>query len=131
MLLIYQHNKQLNTLVTGLQVDFIAVSFVKTPDIVVNLKSYIQSKLEKFGSNHAIDVYAKLESYDSVPNMSAIISASDGIMVARGDLGAQIPFEDVPAVQKEIVFRCRQVRTLSLPVLLILLADAKKYVREP
>lgn len=84
-------------------VDFIAVSFVKTADVVVNLKSYLASR-----AGGGIEVIAKIESFDSVPNLGAIVDASDAVMVARGDLGAQIPQEDVPGVQKEVVTRCRQ-----------------------
>jgi pyruvate kinase len=85
------------------KVDFIAVSFVKTADVVHNLKSYLASR-----SSAGIEVIAKIESFDSVPNLGAIVDASDAVMVARGDLGAQIPQEDVPSVQKEVVTRCRQ-----------------------
>lgn len=91
------------------EVDFLAISFVKSADVIDNVRSYIRSQLERRKSEHTIDVIAKMEAYDSVANMSAIIAAADGIMVARSDLGAQIPFEDVPALQKEIVFRCRQM----------------------
>lgn len=84
-------------------VDFIAVSFVKTADVIKNLKSYVASRATK-----GIEIVAKVESFDSVPNLPDIVDASDGVMVARSDLGAQIPLEDVPSVQKEIVLRCRQ-----------------------
>lgn len=87
-----------------LQVDFLAVSFVKTADVITNLKSYISSRCP-----NPLEVIAKIESYDSVPNLPDIIEVADGVMVARGDLGAQIPYEDVPSVQKEVVVRCRQM----------------------
>jgi pyruvate kinase len=85
-------------------VDFIAVSFVKTPDVMNNLKSYVAAR-----SPAPVEIIAKIESFDSVPNLQDIVEASDGVMVARGDLGAQIPLEDVPSVQKEVVMRCRQM----------------------
>jgi pyruvate kinase len=132
-------------------VDFIAVSFVKSADVIKNLKSYLNARADK-----VIEVIAKVESHDSVPNIEEIVEASDAVMVARGDLGkllspfidvssnvlrsqkygsvnsrdttalkhegiwfawthsgnvgagAQIPLEDVPSVQKEVVVRCRQ-----------------------
>lgn len=84
-------------------VDFIAVSYVKSADVITNLQSYIQSRADR-----AIEVVAKVESYDSVPNLGEIVDAADAVMVARGDLGAQICVEDVPSVQKEVVARCRQ-----------------------
>ncbi|KAK9806482.1 hypothetical protein WJX73_001862 [Symbiochloris irregularis] len=85
-------------------VDFIAISFVKSADVINNLKSYVLSRAAK-----TIEIISKVESFDSVPNIQEIVEASDGVMVARGDLGAQIPLEDVPSVQKEVVVRCRQV----------------------
>lgn len=85
------------------KVDFIAVSFVKSADVINNLKSYLASR-----ADGEIEVIAKVESFDSVPNIAEIVAASDAVMVARGDLGAQINMEDVPSVQKEVVARCRQ-----------------------
>ena len=88
------------------EVDFIAVSFVKSADVINNLKSYLaargSSKGGKGNPGRAIEVIAKVESFDSVPNIAEIVEASDAVMVARGDLGAQIPMEDVPSVQKEV-----------------------------
>ena len=85
------------------EVDFIAVSFVKSADVINNLKSYLAARGGKSG--RAIEVIAKVESFDSVPNLAEIVEASDAVMVARGDLGAQIPMEDVPSVQKEVSHR--------------------------
>jgi len=67
-------------------VDFIAVSFVKGPDVINNLKSYLASR-----AGGSIEVIAKVESYDSVPNIREIVEASDAVMVARGDLGEHTP----------------------------------------
>jgi Pyruvate kinase, barrel domain len=64
-------------------VDFIAVSFVKNADVINNLKSYVTSR----SPHHTIEVVAKVESLDSVPNAQEIVEASDAVMVARGDLG--------------------------------------------
>ncbi|XP_031269905.1 pyruvate kinase isozyme A, chloroplastic-like, partial [Pistacia vera] len=80
-------------------IDFIAVSFVKSAEVIKHLKSYIATQSPE--SN--IAVIAKIESIDSLKHLEEIISASDGAMVARGDLGAQIPLEQVPSVQKRIV----------------------------
>ncbi|KAL2630683.1 hypothetical protein R1flu_015369 [Riccia fluitans] len=91
-------------------VDFIAVSFVKTADVIKHLKSYISARCPQ----EPIGVFAKIESSDSLRNLEDIIQVSDGAMVARGDLGAQIPLEQVPSVQQEIVQLCRQ---LNKPVI--------------
>ncbi|TKV90834.1 hypothetical protein SEVIR_9G055400v4 [Setaria viridis] len=91
-------------------VDFIAVSFVKSAEVINHLKSYIAARSR--GSD--IGVIAKIESIDALKNLEEIIRASDGVMVARGDLGAQIPLEQVPSVQQKIVRMCRQ---LNKPVI--------------
>ncbi|KAK0583408.1 hypothetical protein LWI29_036636 [Acer saccharum] len=91
-------------------VDFIAVSFVKSAEVIKHLKSYIAARSPK----NDIAVIAKLESIDSLSNLEEIILASDGAMVARGDMGAQIPLEQVPSVQENIVQLCKQ---LNKPVI--------------
>lgn len=90
------------------KVDFFAVSFVKDAKVVHELKNYLKS----CGTD--IQVIPKIESADSIPNLQSIISASDGAMVARGDLGAELPIEDVPLIQEEIVKLCR---TMGKPVI--------------
>lgn len=91
-------------------VDFIAVSFVKSADVIKHLKSYVAAR----DPSGDIGVFAKIESIDSLRHLEDIIRVSDGAMVARGDLGAQIPLEQVPSVQQEIVLLCRQ---LNKPVI--------------
>ncbi|KAH9769711.1 hypothetical protein WN943_019222 [Citrus x changshan-huyou] len=86
------------------QVDFYAVSFVKDAKVVHELKDYLKS------CNADIHVIVKIESADSIPNLHSIISASDGAMVARGDLGAELPIEDVPLLQEDIIRRCRSMQ---------------------
>ncbi|PSS01413.1 Pyruvate kinase isozyme A like [Actinidia chinensis var. chinensis] len=91
-------------------VDFIAISFVKSAEVINHLKSYIQAR----SRDSDVAVIAKIESIESLKNLEEIIQASDGIMVARGDLGAQIPLEQVPSAQQKIVQLCRQ---LNKPVI--------------
>ncbi|KAD3640152.1 hypothetical protein E3N88_29375 [Mikania micrantha] len=91
-------------------VDFIAVSFVKSAEVINHLKSYIKAR----SRDGVIAVISKIESIDSLKNLEEIIQASDGAMVARGDLGAQIPLEQVPLAQQKIVEVCRQ---LNKPVI--------------
>ncbi|KAK9145283.1 hypothetical protein Sjap_005186 [Stephania japonica] len=85
------------------KVDFYAVSFVKDAKVVHELKDYLKS------CNADIHVTVKIESADSVPNLHSIITASDGAMVARGDLGAELPIEEVPLLQEEIIRMCRSM----------------------
>ncbi|KAK9287525.1 hypothetical protein L1049_015946 [Liquidambar formosana] len=90
-------------------VDFIAMSFVKDAEAVKYLKNYISDR-----SSNSIKVLAKIESLESVWKLEEIVEASDGIMVARGDLGVEIPLEQIPTVQEEITKVCRQ---LNKPVI--------------
>ncbi|KAL5718798.1 pyruvate kinase [Ranunculus cassubicifolius] len=85
------------------QVDFYAVSFVKDAQVIHELKDYLKS----CGAD--IHVIPKIESADSIPNLHSIITASDGAMVARGDLGAELPVEEVPLLQEEIIRLCRSM----------------------
>ncbi|KAF8377695.1 hypothetical protein HHK36_031079 [Tetracentron sinense] len=90
-------------------VDFIAVSFVKDANDIKHLKNFLSTK-----SSDSIKVLAKIESLESLKNLEEIVEASDGIMVARGDLGVEIPLEEIPTVQEEITRVCRQ---LNKPVI--------------
>ncbi|KAI3445865.1 hypothetical protein Pfo_002530 [Paulownia fortunei] len=85
-------------------VDFIAMSFVNDADAVTHLKNYISTK-----SSKSIKVLAKIESLESLHKLEEIVEASDGIMIARGDLGVEIPLEQIPTVQEEITYVCRQL----------------------
>ncbi|KAL3650530.1 hypothetical protein CASFOL_006933 [Castilleja foliolosa] len=85
------------------KVDFYAVSFVKDAAVVHQLKNYLKD------AGADIHVIVKIESADSIPNLHSIITASDGAMVARGDLGAELPIEEVPLLQEEIIRLCRSM----------------------
>lgn len=91
-------------------VDFIALSFVRSADTINHLRSYIAAR----SPDRDVAVIAKIESVDSLKNLEEIIRASDGAMVARGDMGSQIPLEQVPFAQQRIVHLCRQ---LNKPVI--------------
>jgi pyruvate kinase len=84
------------------RLDFIAASFVrKGADVLA-----IRQILEEAGAG--LDIIAKIESRESINNLDEIIKVSDGIMVARGDLGVEIPAEEVPLLQKAIIERCNR-----------------------
>ncbi|XP_073124625.1 pyruvate kinase isozyme A, chloroplastic-like isoform X2 [Henckelia pumila] len=85
-------------------IDFIALSFVNSADAVTHLKNYISTQASK-----SIKVLAKIESLESLHKLEEIVKASDGIMIARGDLGVEIPLEQIPAIQEKITILCRQI----------------------
>ena len=78
--------------------DFIAASFTRTAQDIIDLRS----ELQKLGC-HSIRIIAKIENSDGVQNIDDIIRVSDGIMVARGDLGVEIPMEEIPIIQKKLI----------------------------
>jgi len=83
-------------------VDWIALSFVREAGEIRELKQIIESQ------GHRAKVIAKIEKPQAVKNIKSIIKATDGIMVARGDLGVEVPMEQVPTIQKDIIRRCIQ-----------------------
>ncbi|MNO94426.1 Pyruvate kinase [compost metagenome] len=82
-------------------VNMVAASFIRKAEDVIAIRKI----LEENGGSH-IDIYSKIENQEGVDNIDEIIAVSDGIMVARGDLGVEIPIEKVPAVQKMIIDKC-------------------------
>ncbi|MFC5558317.1 pyruvate kinase [Ureibacillus thermophilus] len=85
-------------------VDFIAASFVRTAKDVLEIREL----LEQNGGGH-IQIIPKIENREGVENIDEIIEVSDGLMVARGDLGVEIPAEEVPLVQKTLIRKCNQL----------------------
>ena len=88
--LLYAINKEL---------DWIALSFVRDAKDMINLRNIIEKESEE-----KIPIIAKIEKPEAIKNIEEIIQNSDGIMVARGDLGIEIPSEEVPLIQKKIVY---------------------------
>ena len=97
--------KDAEDILFGIQenVDFIAASFVRRASDVMEIRSL----LEKNGGS-SIQIIPKIENQEGVDNIDEIITVSDGLMVARGDLGVEIPAEEVPMVQKELIKKCNQ-----------------------
>lgn len=83
-------------------VDFVACSFVSNKENVEDVRRF----LHEHGGDD-IDIIAKIENRSGVDNIEEIIDAGDGIMVARGDMGVEIPFEQLPAIQKMMITTCR------------------------
>ena len=85
------------------EVDFIAVSFVSFASEIYEIRRYLDSLHSK------AKIIAKIENEEGVANIEEIAEAADGIMIARGDLGVQLPTEKIPLVQKHIIGICRQM----------------------
>lgn len=84
------------------EADFIALSFVSTKEDVLKVRDILKDM-----NREDIKIISKIESTTGVNNLVDIISVSDGIMVARGDLGVEVPIEELPIIQKKIVKECR------------------------
>lgn len=84
------------------EVDFVALSFVSKAQDVLDARQF----LAEHGGKH-IDIIAKIENRAGVNNLLEIMNVCDGIMVARGDLGVEIPYEELPDIQKHIINQCR------------------------
>lgn len=98
----YLSDRDMNDLEFGAKMgfDFIAASFVRTAADINYLRKFTQS-LGWFD----VRIIAKIENLDGVENIDEILEASDGIMVARGDMGVEIPFEQIPAIQKKLIHK--------------------------
>ena len=83
-------------------IDFVAASFVSTKKDVADIRNFLN---ENGGED--IDIIAKIENRSGVDNIEEICELADGIMIARGDLGVEIPFIEVPAIQKYLINKCR------------------------
>ncbi len=93
-----------------LQVDWMALSFVRHAEDLMVLQELIKEH-----SEHKIPIIAKIEKPEGVANIDKIVAYCDGLMVARGDLGVEIPAEEVPLVQKQLVLRAKKAR---IPVII-------------
>ena len=92
-------------------VDFIAASFVSKAQDVVDIRNWLR---ECGSPDGEIEIIAKIESRAGVNNLSEILKVCDGVMVARGDLGVEVPFEELPSIQKSIIKACRIVGKRSI-----------------
>lgn len=84
-------------------IDFVAASFVRRASDVMEIRAVLEDE-----GYYNVKIISKIENEEGVSNIDEILAVSDGIMVARGDLGVEIPTEDVPIVQKQIIKKCNQ-----------------------
>lgn len=89
-------------------VDWVALSFVRNPEDIKEIKDLIA------GAGKVVPVIAKIEKHEAIENMEEILKLCDGVMVARGDLGVEVPAEDVPILQKRLIATANR---LGIPVI--------------
>ena len=94
----------------GQEVDWLALSFVRNSQDLIDLQAIINEH-----SEHKIPIIAKIEKPEAVANIDKIVAYCDGLMVARGDLGVEVPAEEVPLIQKQLVLRAKKAR---IPVII-------------
>ncbi len=91
------------------KVDFIAASFVRRKEDVIELRKFID-----YYGGHDIKIISKIENTEGVDNFEEILAHSDGIMVARGDMGVEVEFERLPGLQKRFIKRCYQEGKMAI-----------------
>lgn len=103
---IYLSEQDKKDLLFGIQNDleYVACSFVSTVQDVLDVKNFL-----KENGCTSIGLIAKIENQSGVDNIESICAECDGIMIGRGDMGVEIPFEEVPAIQKKIITKCRML----------------------
>ena len=92
------------------EVDWIALSFVRHSQDLIDLKQLVEKH-----SEHKIPIIAKIEKPEAVRNIDKIVAYCDGLMVARGDLGVEVPAQEVPLIQKQLVLQAKKAR---IPVII-------------
>ena len=98
--------KDINDLIDGCKYDFdfIAASFIRCADDVKAIRKVLNEN-----GGEKIKIISKIESQEGIDNFDEILEISDGIMVARGDMGVEIPMEEVPVVQKQLIKKCNRL----------------------
>ena len=90
--------------------DWVAISFVQRPEDIAEVRDFITQRV-----SYPVKIMAKIERRNAVERLNEIASAADGIMIARGDLAVELPFEQVPAISRHIIRECRK---LNRPVIM-------------
>ncbi|MCI2943412.1 pyruvate kinase [Staphylococcus haemolyticus] len=99
-------NKDADDILFGIKedIDYIAASFVRRPSDVLDIREILERE-----NNYNITIFPKIENQEGIDNIEEILEVSDGLMVARGDMGVEIPPESVPIVQKDLIRKCNKL----------------------
>jgi pyruvate kinase len=106
------------------KIDYIAQSFVRSKDDIVIIREYLKNYPYKYR------IIAKIENREGIKNIDEIIKVSDGIMVARGDMGVSIPIYEVPVVQKKIIKKCNRSKKFVITATQMLESMTEKCIPE-
>lgn len=87
-----------------MEVDIVAASYIRKADDVLSVRKILEAN-----GSEQIQVFSKIENYEGINNIDEIIKFSDGILIARGDMGVEIPIEQVPNIQKMIIKKCNKI----------------------
>lgn len=100
----YLSERDTSDLLFGIEneVDFVAASFARSREDIELLRSFLRRN-----GGEKIRIIAKIENFEGIQNFDSILEASDGIMVARGDMGVEVPLERLPSIQKKLITKCR------------------------
>lgn len=114
--------KDKKDMIWGVQnnVDFMAISFVQSAEDMLQAREIIETH------NGKVQLFAKIEKFDAIENIDAILEVSDGIMVARGDLGIEVPFFEVPSLQKMLIAKANEVSKPVITATQMLLSMTEK-----
>ena len=107
----YLSEKDQRDLLFGIEqdVDFVAASFVRSKEDVIALRKFLD-----YNGGHAIKIISKIENNEGVENFLDILAYSDGIMVARGDMGVEVEFEKLPGIQKDFIRKCCRAGKIAI-----------------
>lgn len=108
---VYLSEQDKADLLLGIQneVDYIACSFVSRKQDILDVKNFIAQHTDQ-----PVGIIAKIENQAGIDNIEEICEVCDGVMVARGDLGVEVPFEKLPAIQKQLINTCRRLGKRSI-----------------
>lgn len=104
------------------KLDFVAQSFVRSKDDILDLRTFLK------GAGHLPKIVAKIENREGIRNIDSIMSVSDGIMVARGDMGVSLPIWEVPMIQKAIIRKCNRARKFVITATQMLESMTENYL---
>ncbi len=99
----YLSDKDKSDILFGIEqdIDYVAASFVRTKNDIIDLRKFLD-----YNGGHSIKIIAKIENRDGIENFDSILAQSDGIMVARGDMGVEVEYEKLPGLQKRFIKKC-------------------------